>query len=55
LANEKEIYGERVSKPLQKLSSGARYLGEYLKDTNIIQGRGKIAWTNGDVYEGYWK
>lgn len=34
--------------------SCVQYTGQWLKETNIRQGRGKQIWTDGSVYEGYW-
>ena len=34
--------------------TGARYDGEWLKGTQIRQGRGKVVWPDGSTYEGYW-
>lgn len=42
-------------RPLQLLDTGAQYEGEFLKGTNIREGKGKQIWADGSVYEGYWK
>ena len=45
----------RVKKSLQVLKNGFKYEGEYLRGTNIRDGRGIQIWTDGSRYDGYWK
>ena len=42
------------SRDVVTLEDGSRYDGEWLKEQNIRQGRGKLIDLNGEVYEGYW-
>ena len=37
------------------LENGAKYEGEWLKDTDIRDGRGVQIWLDGSRYEGYWR
>ena len=45
----------REKKPLILLENGAKYEGEWLKDTEIRDGRGVQIWSDGSRYEGYWR
>lgn len=46
---------DRVQRPLLMLENGAKYEGEWIKDTDIRDGRGIQIWLDGSRYEGYWK
>jgi hypothetical protein len=37
------------------LENGAKYEGEWIKDTDIRDGRGIQIWLDGSRYEGYWR
>lgn len=37
------------------LEDASRYLGEWLVGTETRQGRGRIVWSNGSVYIGWWR
>ena len=42
------------SNKLGLLDTGAQYEGEYVKNTDIREGKGKQIWADGSVYEGFW-
>jgi hypothetical protein len=48
-------YGERIWRPAASNIDDGRYQGEYLKDTNVKQGRGIYMCKDGTIYEGYWR
>ena len=37
------------------LENGAKYQGEWIKGTNIRQGKGVQIWSDGSKYEGWWR
>ena len=37
------------------MENGARYIGEWLVNFKIREGRGCQTWPDGSLYEGYWK
>lgn len=45
----------RVKRPIIMLENGAKYEGEWLKDTDVRDGRGVQIWLDGSRYEGYWR
>lgn len=45
----------REKRPLIMLENGAKYEGEWLKNTEIRDGRGVQIWSDGSRYEGYWR
>lgn len=47
-----QLLGMPVS---NRIENGAQYEGQYLKSTNIREGRGKQIWADGSIYEGFWK
>lgn len=36
------------------MANGAKYVGEWLKDKDIRQGKGMQVWKDGTIYEGWW-
>ena len=40
---------------MQNLDDGAVYVGEWLVNTQVKQGRGLSIWPDGSLYEGYWR
>lgn len=40
---------------MKTLENGAKYQGEWIKGTNIRQGKGIQIWSDGSKYEGWWK
>jgi hypothetical protein len=45
---------ERVIKPITLLENGAKYEGEWIKDSDVRDGRGIQIWLDFSRYEGYW-
>ncbi len=45
----------REKRPLIMLENGAKYEGEWLKNTEVRDGRGVQIWSDGSRYEGYWR
>jgi hypothetical protein len=35
------------------LENNAKYEGEWIKGTKIREGKGKLIWPDGSIYEGY--
>ena len=48
------LFGEVIEKRPMELDSGSIYVGEW-NDDDMRHGRGKQYWTDGSIYEGYWK
>ena len=40
---------------MQNLDDGAVYVGEWLVNTQVKQGRGLQIYKDGSLYEGYWR
>jgi hypothetical protein len=40
---------------MQTLENGAKYQGEWIKNSEIRQGKGIQIWSDGSKYEGWWK
>ena len=54
------IYRKRPRANLQfrdivVLENDFKYLGQWKVETNLKEGVGILAWTDGSIYEGYWK
>ena len=50
-----DTLGKREFRPKKTLGGGKYYLGEWLKNSNIREGRGIYLWPDGQIYEGFWK
>ena len=46
---------EKVKKDTQVLADNAQYEGEWNVDTDMRHGQGYQIWSDGSIYEGYWK
>ena len=46
---------DKVDKDEATLEDGAHYKGQWNKSTNQRHGRGNQVWTDGSIYDGYWK
>ena len=54
-AEEKEMnLGDREKRDMARLPNGSIYLGEWLINTNVKEGKGVQVWPVGSLYEGYW-
>ena len=46
---------KKIKKDKITLDDGATFEGEWNAQTNQRHGRGNQVWTDGSIYEGYWK
>ena len=56
--DDDEDYEPGVKKdriPMKTLPDGAQYDGEWNRQTGMKHGRGYQIWSDGSIYEGYWK
>jgi hypothetical protein len=51
---DSEVGGEVSAKPPMELDSGSIYVGEW-NFSDERHGKGKLYWTDGCTYEGYWR
>ena len=49
-----QTLGKREYRPLTYLENQAQYEGEWLRGSQIRQGKGVQYWQDGSMYEGYW-
>ena len=55
-SNEDDEPGiEKEKRDMLVLQDGAQYQGEWNKATDMRHGRGYQIWSDGSIYEGYWK
>lgn len=47
--------GEREQREMARLENHSIYLGEWLVNTQIREGKGVQVWPDGSLYEGYWQ
>jgi hypothetical protein len=46
---------KKEQRPMLVLQDGAQYEGEWNTETDMRHGRGYQIWSDGSIYEGYWK
>jgi len=45
----------RELRPKKRLTNNSHYVGEWQEGTDIREGRGMNVWSDGSIYEGYWR